>query len=82
MIGGEFSQAHRAAGVKLVSGDADFRPKAEFAAIRKPRRDVVENTRRINLAQEPLGRGRVIGDDAIGVMRQVEELTHEIEDKL
>ena len=44
LVAGQFTQAHRTAGVQLVGRDPDFRPEPELLAVGKPRRNVVEDT--------------------------------------
>ena len=52
----------------LAGGDADFRAHAEFAAIGKLRRGIVQQDRRIDLGEEAFDDGRVFGDDGLGVV--------------
>src|ERR1700682_4304626 len=49
---GQLLGADRAAGVKFPGGDADFRAEAEFAAIGKLGRCVVQHDRRIDLVEK------------------------------
>jgi hypothetical protein len=52
LVAGEFAQAHRAAGVEFVGGDADLGAEAELAAVGEAVGDVVEDAGGIDLAQE------------------------------
>ena len=71
MVAGEFAQAHGAAGVEFVGGDADLGAEAEFAAVGEAVGDIVENAGGVDRAQEAFGGGLVFGDDGVGVMRAV-----------
>src|SRR5882762_7659428 len=62
---GELLDADRTAGVQLAGGDADLGAEAELAAIGELRRGVVQHDRGIDLRQEFLRRGGVIGDDGV-----------------
>src|SRR5260370_20294083 len=68
---GQLLGANGAAGMKFPGGNPDFRAKAEFAAIGKLRRCVMQHDRRIDLVEKFAGGGCVLGDDRIGVMRTV-----------
>ena len=67
----ELFDADRPARVHAARRDADLGAEAEFAAIGELGRGIVQHDRGIDLFQEALGRGGVLGDDAIGVMRAV-----------
>src|SRR6266436_10126530 len=68
---GQLLGANRAAGVKFSGGDADFGTEAEFAAVGKLRRCVVQYDRRIVLVEEFARGGLVFGHDRVGVVRTV-----------
>src|SRR5437762_4445173 len=68
---GELLDADRATGVQLAGGDADLGAEAELAAIGELGRGVVQHDRRIDLVEEFLCRGLVLGDDRVGVVRAV-----------
>src|SRR5437016_8998737 len=63
--------ADRAAGVKFPGGDADFRAEAEFAAVGKLRRCVMQHDCRIDLVEEFARGGFVLGHDRVRVLRTV-----------
>src|SRR6266566_8989227 len=63
--------ADRAAGVKFPGGDADFRAEAEFAAVGKLRRRVMQHDCRIDLVEEFARGGFVLGHDRVRVLRTV-----------
>src|SRR5690606_27821389 len=71
LVGRQFAQAARPAGVELVGADADLRAEAEFEAVVEPRAGVDHHRRRIDLPDEPLRRGQVPGDDRVRVARAV-----------
>lgn len=64
----ELAQAHGAAGVEFVGGDADFGAEAEFAAVGEAVGDVVENAGGVDRAQEAIGSGLICSDNGVGVM--------------
>lgn len=67
LIGAKFVQAHRAAGVEAVGGDADLGAEAEFETVGKTGTGVVEDSGGINPGKElPSGFG-IFGDDSIGM---------------
>src|SRR5712675_2781908 len=68
---GQLLGADRTAGVKFSGGDADFGAEAEFAAVGKLRRCVMQHDRRIDLVEKFACRGRVLGHDRVGVVRAV-----------
>ena len=67
----ELLDPHWPARVHAPGGDADLGAETEFAPIRELGRGVVQDDRRIDLLQEPLRRGLVLGHDAVGVMRAI-----------
>ena len=68
---GELLDADRPARMEAAGGDADLGAEAELAAVGELGRGVVQHDRRIDLAQEFLGRRLVLGDDRVGVVRAV-----------
>src|SRR5204862_2462795 len=70
-VGGQFGGADRPSRRQPLGRDADLGPHAELAAIGKLGRGVDQHDRALDLAQEPLGRGVVLGHDRIGVVRAV-----------
>src|SRR6266404_9603978 len=68
---GQLLGADRPAGVKFPGGDADFRAEAEFAAVGKLRRCVMQHDRRIDLVEKFARGGLVLRHDRIGVTRTV-----------
>src|SRR5712692_6784955 len=68
---GQLLGADRTAGVKFPGGNADFRAEAEFAAVGKLGRCVMQHDRRIDLVEEFSRGGFVLGHDRIGVLRTV-----------
>src|SRR5208282_6449258 len=68
---GELFDTDRAARVQPAGGDADLPAEAELTAIGKLRRSIMQDDRRIHLAQKLLRRRLVLGDDRVGVMRAV-----------
>src|SRR5450631_2890687 len=68
---GQLFGADRTTGVKFPGGDADFRAEAEFAAIGKLGRCVMQHDGRIDLVEKLAGGGFVLGHDRIGVVRTV-----------
>ena len=70
-VGRQFLEAHGAAGVEFVGGDADLRAEAEFAAIGEARAGIPIDRRAVHLGEEALGGRLVRGDDAVAVMRAV-----------
>ena len=67
LVGTELVQAHGAAGVEAVGGDADFGTEAEFEAVGKAGTGVVEDGGGIDSGKELLGGVGVFGHDGIGV---------------
>src|SRR5438876_6005286 len=65
---GQLLGADRTAGVKFPGGDADFRAEAEFAAVGKLGRCVMQHDRRIDLVEEFPRGGVVLGHDRVGVL--------------
>src|SRR5436309_7912207 len=68
---GQLLGADRAAGVEFAGGNADLGAEAEFAAIGKLRRGVVQHDRRIDLVEKFLRSASVLGHDRVGVARAV-----------
>ena len=66
-IADQLLQSHGAPGVELLGGDADFRPQAKLASVRKPGGGVYIHGGGVHFLQEPLGIGVVLGDDALTV---------------
>ena len=56
--GGELVDSDRPARVQAAGGNADLCAETEFAAVGELRRRIVQHDRRIDFAQEPLGRLR------------------------
>ncbi len=71
LLRGEAFEAHRAARVQLVGGDADLRAEAVLEAVGEARRGVHHHRARIDFAQETLRVRVVLGDDGVGVRRAV-----------
>ena len=71
MVAGEFAEAHGAAGVELVGGDADLGAEAELATVGEAGGDIVKHAGGIHGAEEMLGHGVIRCDDAIGVVGAV-----------
>src|SRR6266566_6901633 len=65
---GQLLGADRTAGVKFPGGDADFRAEAEFAAVGKLGRCVMQHDCRIDLVEEFPRGGVVLGHDRVGVL--------------
>src|SRR5690348_17180783 len=69
LIGRQFLESHRTAGVKLIRADADLRAEAKLAAVGKTGRSIPVDGGRIYLMQKSL-RGRFVAcHDAIAVVR-------------
>src|SRR6516162_94254 len=66
---GQLFETDRTACVHTPRCYADFGAKAEFAAIGKLRRGIVQHNRRVDLFQESLRRLGIFGHNTIGVMR-------------
>ena len=64
-------RADRAARRQALGGDADLGAHAELAAVGELGRGVEQHDRAVDLAQEALGGGLVLGDDRVGVVRAV-----------
>ena len=71
LVGYKFIDPHRAAGVKFIRGNTDFRPHTEFAAIGKPRGGVVVNHGGINAVEEFFHRFGISCKNTIAVVRAV-----------
>ena len=67
----EARDADRAPRVDAAGRDAEFGAEAEAEAVGEARGRVVEDVRRVDEAQERVGDGRVLGDDALRVARRV-----------
>src|SRR5262249_61762992 len=65
--GGQLLDTDRPARVQAPGGDADLCAHAEFTAIGELGRGVVQNDRAVDAGQEALGRGTILGNNAIGV---------------
>src|SRR5207244_13317944 len=68
---GQLLGADRTAGVKFPGGDADFRAEAEFAAVGKLRRCVMQHDCRIDLVEEFARGGFVLGHERVRVLLAV-----------
>src|SRR6476646_3709119 len=68
---GQLLGPDRTAGVKFPCSDADLRAEAEFAAVGKLRRCVMQHDRRIDLVEEFARGVLVVGHDGVGVLRTV-----------
>mmetsp|Transcript_2529 Transcript_2529/g.7933 ORF Transcript_2529/g.7933 Transcript_2529/m.7933 type:complete len:559 (+) Transcript_2529:22-1698(+) len=71
LVGEEAVDAHGPARVDAARRDAQLRAEAEAEAVGEARGRVVEDVRRVDEAQERVGDGRVLGDDALRVARRV-----------
>src|SRR6185369_6047997 len=71
LVTGELLHAHRSTRVEAVGGDADLGAHAEFAAIRKLRRGVVQHDGTVHFAQKTFCRRGIRGDDGIGMRRTI-----------
>src|SRR5271170_2730772 len=67
LVAGQFLQAHRAAGVEFVGGDADLGAEAVLTAIGKARAGVPEHTGTVHFAEEFFRRVLVTSDDGVAV---------------
>src|SRR4029077_17870551 len=67
--GGQLLGADRPARVEAAGGDADLGAEAELAAVGELGRGVVQDDGGIDLVQEFLRRGAVLGHDRVGVVR-------------
>ena len=67
----ELLDADGAARMHLAGGDADLRAHAEFAAIGKLGRGIVEQDRGVDLVEEAGHGGGVLRDDRLGMMRRI-----------
>ena len=67
-VGGEFFQAHGAAGVQFVGADADFGPHTEFGAVSESRRGVHVDRRGIDPLQEGLLGLFRLGENGVGML--------------
>src|SRR5690349_3979352 len=65
--GGELGQAHGAAGVELLRGDAHLGTQAQLPAVGKPCGGVDDHGSGVNLGDEPLGVGEAVGEDRFRV---------------
>src|SRR2546427_13135383 len=68
LLRGEALEAHRAARMQLVGGNADLRAQAVFETVGETRRGVHEDRTRIDLVQETPGDRFVFGDDRVGML--------------
>src|SRR5262249_53327986 len=68
---GQLFDSDRSTGVEPSGGNADLGAETELAAVGKLRRRVVQHDGRIDLAEKPLRRLAVFGDDRIGMMRAI-----------
>ena len=65
--GGQLGQAHGAAGVQLLGGNAHLGAQAQLAAVGEAGGGVHDHRGRIDLGDEALGVGEVVGQDRLGV---------------
>ncbi len=70
-VGAEFFEAHGAAGVDLVGGDADFRAEAELVSVGEAGGGVPVNGGGVAVGEEVAGDGFVAGADGVGVVGAV-----------
>lgn len=66
-MGGKGLKTHRPPGVQLLGGNADFRPQAKFAPVRKAGGGVYIYGSAVRLLEEALGIGIALGDNALAV---------------
>ena len=66
-VGAKLVQAHRAAGVQAIGGDADFGTKAKLKSVGEAGGGVVEDRSGVHGSEKLLCRGSVFGDNAFGV---------------
>jgi len=69
LVGRQFLETHRTAGMKFIRADSDLRAETEFAPIRKTSRRIPIDGRGIHLAQKLFRCRFITRDDAIAVMR-------------
>ena len=70
-IGRDFFECHRASGVKLLRGDADFCAKSELSSVGKTCGGIPIDTSGINFVEEALGCLRVFRHDTLAVATAV-----------
>src|SRR5687768_11957680 len=70
-LAGQALQPYRAAGVDLVSGDADFRTESILETVGEAGGGVHHHRTGIHLAQEAAGTAIILRDDGIGMLRPV-----------
>src|SRR5206468_549660 len=66
---GKLFGSDRSTGMQLAGGDADLRTHPKLATVGKLRGGINHDDACIDGGQEPLGRGRVLGDDCFGMAR-------------
>ncbi len=71
LVGGEFAEAHGAAGVELVGADADFRSEAVFFSVAEAGGAVVVDAGAVYTALEGFGMPGIFGDDGVAVVGAV-----------
>src|SRR5437667_9525882 len=71
LLRGEALEAHRAARVQLVGGNADLCTQTVLESVGEARRGVHHHRARIDLAKEALRARLVLGDDRVGMLRSV-----------
>src|SRR5437867_2715837 len=76
LVGRELDQADWPTRVHAVGRDADLRAQAELAAVGELGAGIVHDDGAVDLVQESVGRGLVVGHDRFGV------LTAEVRDVL
>ena len=69
LVGRQFLETHRTAGMKFIRADSDLRAETEFTAIRETGGGIPIDGRGIHLAQKLFRCRFVTRDDAIAVMR-------------
>src|SRR5580704_1507216 len=70
-VAGQLLDSDRAARVKLVGADADLGAHAELGAVRKLRGRIVQHDGAVDLGEKLLGRGGILRDDAVGMLRTI-----------
>ena len=55
----------------LAGGNSDLGAHAEFAAVSKLRRGIVQKNGRVDLVEKPFHDAKVFGDDSFGMMRGI-----------
>src|SRR5688500_18841530 len=71
LLRGEALEADRPAGLQLVGRDADFGTQPVLEAVGEAGRRIHHHRARVDLAQEALRAGPVLGDDRVGMPRAV-----------